>query len=81
MSRENVMNRISIAVEDCKGCRICAKRCPKNCIVMSSDLNKTGYPYAQFISTACTACGICYYVCPELGTITVHEEKQGTGDE
>jgi 2-oxoisovalerate ferredoxin oxidoreductase delta subunit len=43
---------------------------------MSSDLNKNGYSYATFNSKECTACGICYYVCPELGTITVHEEKQ-----
>jgi NAD-dependent dihydropyrimidine dehydrogenase PreA subunit len=35
-----------------------------------------GYQYAVFQSTACTACGICYYVCPEAGAITVFEEKE-----
>jgi len=75
------MNRITIKEQDCKGCRICVKGCPKKCITMSTDLNKTGYPYAMFNSEECTACGICYYVCPELGTITVHDEKKGAGNE
>jgi ferredoxin len=70
------MNRITIVEQDCKGCRICVKRCPKGCISMSSNLNKAGYPYAEFKSEECTACGICYYVCPELGTLTVHQEKK-----
>lgn len=76
-----MMNRVTIVVEDCKGCRICAKQCPKNCIIMSSNLNKNGYPYAEFKSDKCSACGICYYVCPELGTITVYEEKRGSVNE
>jgi Pyruvate/2-oxoacid:ferredoxin oxidoreductase delta subunit len=71
------MNRVAISAENCKGCRVCVKRCPKKCISMSVNLNKAGYPYAEFKSEVCTACGICYYVCPELGTLTVHEEKQG----
>jgi ferredoxin len=76
------MNRITIKAQDCKGCRICIKRCPKNCITMSSELNKSGYSYAEFNSEVCTACGICYYSCPEFDVITVYDEiNNGPQDE
>lgn len=75
------MNRVTIRESDCKGCCVCVKQCPKNCIAMSSDLNKSGYQYARFSAGNCTACGICYYVCPELSVITVHREKGGHRDE
>jgi len=75
------MNRADVKAQDCKGCRICVERCPKKCLTMSIELNGIGYPFAVFNSNACNACGICYYVCPELGTITVHRDEKGTGDE
>jgi NAD-dependent dihydropyrimidine dehydrogenase PreA subunit len=70
------MSHISIEPEECKGCRLCVEFCPKKCIAIGSSINKMGYQYAEFRSTQCTACGICYYVCPEPGAITVHAEKE-----
>ena len=76
------MNRIYINPEECKGCRLCAESCPKGCIQICSDINKIGYQYAEFRGGNCTACGICYYVCPELGTITVYkEDKEAVNNE
>jgi NAD-dependent dihydropyrimidine dehydrogenase PreA subunit len=70
------MNRIFIEAEECKGCRLCVKFCPKTCIAIGPSMNKMGYQYAEFKSEkCCTACGICYYVCPEPGAIKVIEEK------
>jgi NAD-dependent dihydropyrimidine dehydrogenase PreA subunit len=49
---------------------------------MSSELNKSGYSYAEFNSEVCTACGICYYSCPEFDVITVYDEiNNGPQDE
>ena len=76
--REHKMNHIIIKPEECKGCRLCIESCPRNCIAVGSKINKIGYLSAEFKSgnTACTACGICYFVCPEPGAITVIEEKE-----
>jgi NAD-dependent dihydropyrimidine dehydrogenase PreA subunit len=38
---------------------------------ISGELNRHGYHPAEYIGAGCTACGICYYVCPEPGAITV----------
>jgi NAD-dependent dihydropyrimidine dehydrogenase PreA subunit len=70
------MNHVLIEPEQCKGCKLCVKFCPKQCIAMGVSINKMGYQYAVFQSAACAACGICYYVCPEAGAITVFEEKE-----
>jgi NAD-dependent dihydropyrimidine dehydrogenase PreA subunit len=74
------MNHVVIEPEQCKGCRLCVQFCPRQCIVLGTSINKMGYQYAEFHSTACTACGICYYMCPEAGAITVFEEKKAVAD-
>jgi NAD-dependent dihydropyrimidine dehydrogenase PreA subunit len=71
------LNHITIELEECKGCRLCVEFCPKKCIAIGSSINKMGYQYAEFTSgECCTACGICYYVCPEPGAIAVFSEKE-----
>jgi NAD-dependent dihydropyrimidine dehydrogenase PreA subunit len=71
------MNYVVIKSEECKGCRLCVVSCSKKSIAIGSTINKIGYLYAEFKkgTTDCTACGICYLVCPEPGAITVIEEK------
>ena len=56
---------------DCLKCRVCVESCPRECIVIGSDINVLGYQHARFAKAECTACGLCYYVCPEPGAITV----------
>jgi NAD-dependent dihydropyrimidine dehydrogenase PreA subunit len=64
-------NHIVIEPSECKGCRLCVETCPKECIVIGSDINVLGYQHARFARAECTACGLCWYVCPEPGAITV----------
>ncbi|MBN1129149.1 MAG: 4Fe-4S binding protein [Chitinispirillaceae bacterium] len=71
------MNRILIAPDECKGCCFCVAACPQQCISLSASINILGYPYAEFNSEKCTACGICFNICPEPGAITVIHEKNG----
>jgi NAD-dependent dihydropyrimidine dehydrogenase PreA subunit len=70
------MNRVEINFEECKGCRLCVKACPKQCLTIGTRINKIGYQHAEFDSEQCNACGICYYICPELGAVTVFKEKK-----
>jgi ferredoxin len=62
---------IKIDPEECKGCQVCTRACSRNCIIMGSQINKMGYKYAIFSGKGCTACGACFYGCPECGAITV----------
>jgi NAD-dependent dihydropyrimidine dehydrogenase PreA subunit len=64
-------NHIIIEPGECKGCRLCVEACPKDCIIIGSQINVLGYQHAHFAKGGCTACGLCYYVCPEPGAITV----------
>jgi MinD superfamily P-loop ATPase len=40
-------------------------------------LNRQGYYAAGYSGSGCTGCGICFYVCPEPGAITVRVRKEG----
>jgi NAD-dependent dihydropyrimidine dehydrogenase PreA subunit len=69
------MNRIIINQDECKGCRLCVESCPKKNIQIGTGINKLGYQNAEFIEGKCSACGICFSICPEPGAITVIKEK------
>lgn len=70
-------NYIKLDGTVCKGCRVCVEACPKQCIVISSEINKMGYQFAKFENpSGCIGCGICFYVCPEPGTITVYKDEE-----
>lgn len=75
------MNRVKINEHNCKGCRLCVDACPKQCLHIGSKINSIGYQYAIFKSESCTACGICYYTCPEFGTITVYKEENNNSED
>lgn len=69
-------NFVVIATDLCKGCRLCVESCPNDCLEMSGRINRLGYEAARFSAAAldagrCTACGICFYACPEPGAVTV----------
>jgi 2-oxoglutarate ferredoxin oxidoreductase subunit delta len=54
----------------CKGCEMCIYFCPKDCIVLSNNINAAGYMTAAPVkksddSGACTGCATCALVCPE----------------
>jgi len=59
----------------CKGCRLCVEVCPRDCLQMGTEINRLGYQYARFVNYTCTACGMCFYACPEPGAITVYRDE------
>ena len=59
----------------CKGCRLCVETCPRGCLEMGGEINKLGYQFAGFVTYTCTACGMCFYACPEPGAITVYKDE------
>jgi NAD-dependent dihydropyrimidine dehydrogenase PreA subunit len=62
---------VAIDRDECKGCGLCVEACPPRVLRLSVELNHCGYHSAEYLGAGCTACGICYYVCPEPGGITV----------
>jgi Pyruvate/2-oxoacid:ferredoxin oxidoreductase delta subunit len=60
----------------CKGCGVCPPACPKKCLSQGQSINVYGYQYVEFRQTGCTACGMCFYVCPEPGALTVHKAER-----
>ena len=63
--------QLRIDEEECKGCSLCIEACPPKVIALSERLNHFGYRTALYRGDGCTACGICFMVCPEPGAITV----------
>jgi 2-oxoglutarate ferredoxin oxidoreductase subunit delta len=66
---------IQIASHLCKGCALCIAACPQKVLAQGNFLNRQGYFAAAYNGSGCTACGICFYVCPEPGAITVLVSK------
>lgn len=68
---------VKIAEHLCKGCSLCIESCPPGVLIQGSALNRQGYYAVTYLGTGCTGCGICFYVCPEPGAITVLVRKKG----
>ena len=65
--------------ETCKGCGLCAKRCPMDAVaVEASDRanNKLG-KLSRVDSDACIGCGVCAYKCP-TGSIVLEQRLGAT---
>ncbi len=61
------MAKVVIKKGFCKGCGFCVSFCPKQVLVMSSDLNVHGVHYACVEDgQKCTGCAICGVVCPDV---------------
>ncbi len=68
---------VQIAAHLCKGCCLCVAACPPSVLSQSRFLNRQGYYAAAYSGSGCTGCGICFYVCPEPGAITVRVRREG----
>lgn len=71
MERTSDRGSVAIGADECKGCALCVEACPPRVLRLSARLNPYGYHPAEYTGSGCTACGICYYVCPEPGAVTV----------
>ncbi|HEY6945880.1 MAG TPA: 4Fe-4S dicluster domain-containing protein [Candidatus Acidoferrum sp.] len=67
--------KVTIRVEECKGCGLCVESCPPKCLELARELSSYGVHPAHYLGTGCTGCGICFYCCPEPGAITVYRLK------
>jgi 2-oxoglutarate ferredoxin oxidoreductase subunit delta len=64
--------KVTVDVEECKGCGLCVESCPPKCLELGPELNEYGAHPAHYTGEDCTGCGICFYCCPEPGAITVY---------
>jgi len=67
--------KVTVDVEECKGCGLCVESCPPKCLELAPELNAYGAHPARYTGRDCTGCGICFYCCPEPGAITVYRIK------
>jgi 2-oxoglutarate ferredoxin oxidoreductase subunit delta len=55
---------VVIDLDRCKGCELCISACPPNVLLMSAEVNATGYRY-PLLQPGCTGCTACQMVCPD----------------
>jgi 2-oxoglutarate ferredoxin oxidoreductase subunit delta len=64
--------KVTISIEECKGCGLCVESCPPKCLFLAPHLSAYGVHPARYTGQDCTGCGICFYCCPEPGAVTVY---------
>jgi len=73
MNAKRTRGMVIINEEECKGCELCVDACPVDVLALSTRLNNRGYHPSEYAGDGCTGCGVCFYVCPEPGGITVYK--------
>jgi 2-oxoglutarate ferredoxin oxidoreductase subunit delta len=66
--------QVYLIPERCKGCNICVELCPKEVLLVSTQINTKGYHYPEIalgMEEACVQCDFCTVVCPEFAIYTV----------
>ncbi|OCZ51483.1 4Fe-4S binding protein [Dehalobacter sp. TeCB1] len=62
------VTKLTIEADRCKGCSLCVNACPKKLLRLSPEtLNSKGFHPAEMTDQqACTACGFCAIMCPDV---------------
>jgi 2-oxoglutarate ferredoxin oxidoreductase subunit delta len=60
-----IRGTVVIETERCKGCELCITACPPQVLVMSTEVNTSGYAYPRLLE-GCTGCRACVNVCPDF---------------
>ena len=73
------MNRVTFAVDLCKGCGLCVSVCPSKIIALdTTKLNKKGYhPATVAEMDKCIACANCARMCPDVVIVVEKTSKGG----
>ncbi len=74
------VGRVFVIPERCKGCKYCWEYCPEDVLESSQATNSQGYHYPQVKQgkeSACIACGMCEWICPDYAIYAVEEPKVG----
>lgn len=78
--RDVATHLVVVDAEKCKGCDLCVVSCPEKNLKLSTSLNRGGYHPAVFSFHGdrgdCTACGICYWVCPDFAIAEIRTLKK-----
>jgi 2-oxoglutarate ferredoxin oxidoreductase subunit delta len=69
---------LDIAVERCKGCRLCIDVCPRHVLALDETfVNGLGYhPVWLTDRDRCTSCALCARICPDA-VYTVYARPKG----
>ena len=71
---------VAVNPELCKGCDVCVVVCPQQNLELSDRFNRMGYHPVEFRyhgkKGACTACGLCYWVCPDFAIVKVERRRR-----
>jgi 2-oxoglutarate ferredoxin oxidoreductase subunit delta len=71
---------VIVDADRCKGCSLCVVTCPHKNLKLSNVFNRIGFHPAVFSYEGekgeCTACGICYWVCPDFAIAEVRSLKR-----
>ena len=79
LSEAELMPKVVIEANRCKGCELCIHFCPPKVLALSPMLNTRGYHPAVLVDEArCTSCAVCAMVCPDTA-ITVYKMARGEG--
>jgi len=70
---------VVIAFDLCKGCTLCVAACPTKVLSPGKELNRQGYCAVTYAGAGCSGCGVCFYICPEPGAITVRVSREESG--
>lgn len=66
---------VTLNPDECKGCGLCVEACTPRVLRLAEHLNRYGYHPAIYSGHGCTACALCFYVCPEPGGIRVFKRS------
>jgi len=64
--------------ERCKGdqCQLCVEFCPKHVLCLTEKYNRKGYhPVTACDIDACTSCGFCELICPDMAIFLVDRDE------
>lgn len=64
---------VAIVADLCKGCYLCIEACRPGVLKISKSLNIMGYHPVEYVGEGCTGCGVCFYICPEPGSVRVYK--------